>query len=70
MSDGPRKTLIEIRDMATELDGINQAIDLLMGEVQDSKGMRHACFTLASLAKDRSQDLALALDDYTTRNPG
>ena len=69
MSDGPRKTLTDIRDMATELEGINQALDLLMSEVGDSKGMRKACFTLASLARDRSQEVALALDDYTTRNP-
>lgn len=69
MNDRPVKRLSEILDMASEVGGITTALDLIMENVGDSKGFRTACFALASLAKTRSKEVAMALDDYTTRYP-
>ena len=69
MSESPLKTLSEIRDASTEMDGIATALDLLMENVGDSKGFRQACFTLASLLKDRCTEVSRALDEYTTHHP-
>lgn len=51
------------------MDGIATALDLLMENVGDSKGFRQACFTLASLLKDRCTEVSRALDVYSTHHP-
>lgn len=63
------QSLNDIRDMATELEGITTALDLLLENVPDSKGCRLAAWALSSLTGTKSHALAMALDEYTTLNP-